>query len=178
MEDNTVIFWDKKIRIEEARGILRDELNPRFIEFSSLLLARTNKPKEVFNNYLNREVFARNWSKIKLRMRENKWNDTRIIFWDEIYRAVKKNLNIKGFTEIKERPLRVDSEIKIICDQIKEVRQKSGLTQVELAKKAGLSQQSISFVEQGYVNISLRTLKKIADALNLKIILKAPTDYL
>ncbi|TAM35456.1 XRE family transcriptional regulator [bacterium] len=105
-------------------------------------------------------------------MRENRWNDTRIIFWDEIYRVVRKNKNIKGFRELKERPLRVDPEIKIICDQIKDTRRKSGLTQKELAKRSGLSQQSISFVEQGYVNISLGTLKKITDALNLKIVLK------
>lgn len=172
MEDNITIFWDKKINTEEAKKILKDELNPRFIEFSSLLLARTNKPKKVFNNYLSQEAFVRNWAKIKLRMRENKWSDTRIIFWDEIYRAVKKNTNIKGFRESKERPLRVDPEIKKICDQIRDTRQKSGLTQMALAKKAGLSQQSISFVEQGYVNISLRTLKKITDALNLKIVLE------
>ena len=172
MEDNITIFWDKKINTEEAKKILKDELNPRFIEYASLLLARTNKPKTVFNTYLNQEAFVNNWAKIKRRMRENKWNDRRIIFWNEIYRTVKKHGNIKGFREFKERPLRVDPEIKIICDQIKSTRQKNGLTQIELAKKSGLSQQSISFVEQGYVNISLRTLKKITDALNLKIVLE------
>lgn len=171
MEDNIAIFWDKKINTDEAKKILKEELNPRFIEFASLLLARANEPKKVFDNYLSRENFVKNWAKIKLRMRENKWNDSRIIFWDEIYRAVRKNVNIKGFREHKERPLRVDPEIKKLCDQIRDSRQKSGLTQTELAKKAGLSQQSISFVEQGYVNISLRTLKKITDALNLKIVL-------
>lgn len=172
MEDNTTIFWDKTINTEEAKKILKDEFNPRFIEFASLLLTRTNKPKKVFSNYLSQEAFINNWAKIKRRMRENRWNDTRIIFWDEIYRAVRRNKNIKGFRELKERPLHVDPEIKKICDQIKDTRQKSGLTQIELAKKSGLSQQSISFVEQGYINISLRTLKKITDALNLKIVLR------
>ncbi|MFH0827238.1 MAG: helix-turn-helix transcriptional regulator [Candidatus Omnitrophota bacterium] len=172
MEDNTTIFWDKKINTEEAKRILKDELNPRFIEFSSLLLARTNKPKRVFSNYLSQENFVSNWAKIKRRMRENKWNNARIIFWDEIYKALRKNKDIKWSRELKERPLIVDPEIKIICDQIKNTRQKNGLTQVGLAKKSGLSQQSISFVERGYINISLRTLKKITDALNLKVVLK------
>lgn len=169
MEDNTAFFWDKKTNAEEAGRILKDELNPRFIEFASLLLARSNNPKDVFGNYLSQEAFVKNWVKIKRRMRQNSWNDTRIIFWDEIYRAIKKNPNFKGLREPKERPLRVDPEIKIICDQIKDTRQKSGLTQRDLAKKSGLSQQSISFLEQGYVNISLGTLKRITDALNLKI---------
>lgn len=172
MDDNTTIFWDKKIDTEEIKKILKDEFNPRFIEFASLLLARTNKPKKVFNNYLSKELFVNNWAKIKRRMRENRWSDRRIIFWNEIYRVVKKNTNIKEFREFKERPLEVDPEIKNICDQMRVYRKKNGLTQIELAKKTGLSQQAISFVERGYVNISIRTLKKIIDALDLKLVLK------
>jgi DNA-binding XRE family transcriptional regulator len=172
MEDNTTIFWDKKINTEEAKRILKDEHNPRFIEFASLLLARSNKPKRIFANYLSKELFVENWINIKRRMRDNKWNDRRIIFWDEIYKAVRKNINIKEVREPKVRPLDIDPEIKIICDKMKDYRKKSGLTQIELAKKTGLSQQSISFAEQGYINISLRTLKKIADALNLRIVLE------
>lgn len=171
MNDNTSIFWDKKIDKDEVKKILSDELNPRFVEFASLLLARTNKPRNVFNNYLSKELFIKNWAKIKRRMRENKWNERRIIFWDEIYRAVRKDANIKISREVKKRPLNIDPEIKIICDQIRDNRKKIGLTQTELAKTTGLSQQTISFVEQGYVNISMRTLKKIADALNLRLIL-------
>lgn len=172
MKNNTTIFWDKKANTEEARNILRDELNPRFVEFASLLLSRTNKPKNVFSKYLSKELFVNNWPKIKRRMRENRWNDRRIIFWEEIYKAVKKSGNIKRFREARERPLDFDPEIKNICDQIKDYRKKSGLTQAGLAKKTGLSQQSISFVEQGYVNLSIRTLKKIVDALNLKLVLE------
>ena len=172
MEDNTTIFWDKKVNTEKAKNILSDELNPRFIEFASLLFSRTNKPKNVFSKYLNKELFVNNWLKIKRRMRENRWNDRRIIFWDEIYRVVKKDGGMRRPREPKKRPLDFDPEIKNICDQIKDYRRKSGLTQSGLAKKAGLSQQSISFVEQGYINLSIRTLKKIVNALNLKLVLE------
>ncbi|MFH0772493.1 MAG: helix-turn-helix transcriptional regulator [Candidatus Omnitrophota bacterium] len=169
--DNNSIFWDKKTSKDEVKKILSDELNPRFIGFASLLLARSNKPKNIFNDYLSKELFAKNWLKIKRRMRENKWNERRIIFWDEIYKAVRKDPAIKILKEAKKRPLDMDPEIKIICNQIKDTRNKIGLTQTELAEKTGLSQQTISFVEQGYVNISIRTLKKIADALNLRVVL-------
>ncbi|MCX5699826.1 MAG: helix-turn-helix domain-containing protein [Candidatus Omnitrophica bacterium] len=172
MEDNTTVFWDKKTDMGQIKNILGDELNPRFIEFASLLLSRTNKPKNVFSKYLSKELFVNNWPKIKRKMRENKWNDRRIIFWDEIYRAATKGMNKKRLKGSKERPLDFDPEIKNICDQIKDCRIKSGLTQAGLANKAGLSQQSISFVEQGYVNLSIRTLKKIVDALNLKLVLE------
>jgi DNA-binding XRE family transcriptional regulator len=176
VEDNITAFWDKNTSTEEVKKILKDEFNPRFIEFSSLLLARSNKPKNVFSRYLSQELFVNNWMKIKRKMRQNKWNNTRIIFWDEIYRAVKKNVNIEKAREPKERPLDFDPEIKNICDQIRSYRKKSGLTQSDLASKSGLSQQSISFVEQGYVNISIRTLKKIVDALNLRLILAGKED--
>ncbi len=170
--NNIRVFWDKKLNQVEVKNILKDELNPRFIEFASLLLARTNKPKNIFGKYLTQEIFVNNWAKIKRRMRENKWNDNRIIFWDEIYRAVKKKTNFRLFRGAKDRPLDFDPEIKALSDLIKDQRQKKGLTQVQLARKSGLSQQAISFVERGYVNISLRTLKKISDALNLKIVLE------
>lgn len=170
-EDNITAFWDKNTNIEEVKKILKDEFNPRFIEFSSLLLARTNKPKNVFSKYLSKENFVNNWVKIRRRMKQNKWNNTRIIFWNEIYKAVKKDVNIGRVRVSKERPLDFDPEIKNLCEQIKSYRKKSGLTQRDLANKSGLSQQSISFVEQGYVNLSIRTLKKIVDALNLKLVL-------
>lgn len=171
MSDNISFYWDKNSTKEEAGNILKDESNPRFVEFASLLLARTNKPKSVFSNYLSKELFINNWAKIKRRMRENKWNDRRIIFWDEIYKAVRKDSSVKVYRKLKERPLDIDPEIQIICDQIKDNRKKSGLTQTELAGKAKLSQQTISFVEQGYINVSLKTLKKIANALNLRLLL-------
>jgi DNA-binding XRE family transcriptional regulator len=170
--DNIAVFWDKKFTQDEIKNILKDELNPRFVEFAALLLARTNKPRNIFAGYLTKEIFVNNWSKIKRRMRENKWNDHRIIFWDEIYKAVKKKTNFGRVREVKYRPLEVDPEIKKISDLIRKKRGKNGLTQVQLAKRSGLSQQAISFVERGYVNISLRTLKKISDALNLRIVLE------
>ncbi|MDO8488851.1 MAG: hypothetical protein Q7S42_01895, partial [Candidatus Omnitrophota bacterium] len=88
IEDNITAFWDKNTSIEEVKKILKDEFNPRFIEFSSLLLARANKPKNVFSKYLSKEIFANNWVKIKRRMKQNKWNNARIIFWNEIYKVV------------------------------------------------------------------------------------------
>lgn len=176
MEDNTTIFWDKKLNNGDVKDILKDELNPRFVEFAALLLSRTNEPRKVFNEYVSRENFVHNWAKIKRKMRLNKWNDNRIIFWDEVYQAVKKNSGIKVRRETRTRPLNVDADIKALCDLIRDVRQKSGLTQMELANQAGLSQQSISFVEQGYTNVSLRTLKKITDALKLRIVLKFTAD--
>lgn len=173
MTEVTEIYWDKKFGKEEARRVLKNESHPRFIEFAAFLLSRTNQPGVVFRDYLDKAAFCNNWRRIKLRMRKDKWSDSRIMFWDEVYRVVRQTIDKKELKPARERNLSVDPDVKKLCEQIRETRKAQGLTQGDLARKAGLSQQSISFIEQGYVNISLRTLKKICDALGLAITLYA-----
>jgi len=50
-------------------------------------------------------------------------------------------------------------------DDIRRLRKKAGLTQAELAKRAGVSQSLIARIETGSVNPRLTTLKRILDAL-------------
>ena len=52
---------------------------------------------------------------------------------------------------------------------IKIERVKQDLTQDELAKKAGIGQSTMWFVEQGTANTNPRTLLKVLKALNLEI---------
>lgn len=50
-------------------------------------------------------------------------------------------------------------------NRIKELREKEGLTQKQLAKKAGLSNQSISFYEANRRKPKIETWKRLADFL-------------
>lgn len=52
--------------------------------------------------------------------------------------------------------LRIDLAIRIIRH-----RRKAGLTQAELARRAGIRPESLNRIEQGRVAPSVRTLKKI-----------------
>jgi len=167
-----VLFWDKKYSKSKIVRILQNTANPRFIEFAALLLSRTNEPKMVFSTYLSKADFCNNWRKIKLRMRKNRWNDNRTIFWDEIYKVVRQSISPNKLIKEPSRELAVDPEIRDLCAKLRLARKDAGMTQGELAKKSRLSQQAISFVEQGYTNVSLGTLKKITDALGLKIALE------
>ena len=54
--------------------------------------------------------------------------------------------------------------------RIKELRKKLGLTQVQLAAKVGLSQPQIVVAERGDDQITLRSLRKIALALEVELI--------
>ncbi len=165
------MFWDKKVTKAEAKKILQDESHPRFVEYAALFLSRTNEPKSVFGHYIDKKVFCRQWRKIKKQMRANKWSDNKIVFWDEVYRVVSSHIDKNEFRLPKEKRIAVDLDISMIGKKIKEARRAKRWTQGELAKKAGFSQQTISFVESGYINVSFLTLKKITDVLDLRILI-------
>jgi len=50
-----------------------------------------------------------------------------------------------------------------------EARKKSGFTQKQLAERTGIAQGDISKIENGNANPSLRTLKRIASAMDMKL---------
>lgn len=159
------IFWDRKTTKQEAQNILKSDSDPKFVEYASLVLSRVGKPKEVFDTYLSKITFLKNWRKIKRRMRKDNWNDTRIIFWDEVYSVLSQGVDK---SELKEKRAPVSDEAKRIGDIIKEARQKKMMSQKELARAADMSQQLVSFLENGYFNISLNTLKKVLDVLGME----------
>jgi len=53
--------------------------------------------------------------------------------------------------------------------RIKELREKSGLTQEALAEKVDVTRQTILFLEKGKYNPSLRLACKIARLFNVKV---------
>ncbi len=64
------------------------------------------------------------------------------------------------------------------CDiamQIVALREKAGLTQVELAERTGISQADISRIERGATSPTAKTLQRIAEALDAEVRLVAKT---
>lgn len=57
--------------------------------------------------------------------------------------------------------------LKLVGERIRIFRKEQGLTQEELAEKAGLQYSYVGGVERGERNISLETLKKIIDGLDV-----------
>ena len=56
-----------------------------------------------------------------------------------------------------------------VGNRLKKLRLKAGLTQVELAKKSGLSVNFIGEVERGQRGISIKNLKKILLVISLSM---------
>lgn len=162
-------LWDTKINISEARKILKDPNNERFILIASLLLARKAEPREVFRDYMDPILFCKNWQRIKRRMVQDKWANPRIIFWQAIYEKLLDKYRKKGIKVVREKDAGIrDSVCEAIGKEIQRVRREEGLSQGQLAQKAGISQQLVSRIEKGKENISLITLKKISESLEKK----------
>lgn len=154
--------WDVRRSDEEIRQILKNPEHPSFIHYASLLLSRINAPKEVFGGYLGKRDFCVEWPKIKQRMRKDQWDQGRIQFWQEIYRHLKEDLKAKGI--VLRRPSRppVRGSLRArVGKRIREIRHAKKITQADMARGAGLTQQFVSKIEQGTENVSLDTLERI-----------------
>lgn len=57
--------------------------------------------------------------------------------------------------------------IKFVGKRIREIRKKQGLTQEQVAEKAGMDFTSIGAVERGVRSLSLKSLYKVVQALNV-----------
>lgn len=62
----------------------------------------------------------------------------------------------------------LDAEFSIIQAMI-DARKASGLTQKDLAERTGIAQGDISKLENGSANPSLRTLRRLADGMGMKL---------
>lgn len=61
-----------------------------------------------------------------------------------------------------------EKTFKELGRQLKEAREKAGLTQSELAEKAGVNANYYAVVERGEKNISYEKLQRILKVLNIK----------
>jgi len=163
-------LWDRNISIKQTMRILHNPQHPRFIPLSALLLSRKNTPREVLHNYLKPQEFCRYWSEIKRSMRKDNWNNPRIEFWQAVYEKLLEKLRAKG-VHISLRS-RANTESRVcfeIGQKLTALRKQKKLTQKMLAEKLNISQQMISRIESGRENISLLTLKKIAQKLGTEV---------
>lgn len=160
-------LWDRKTSLKEAKKILSNSKHPKFIYLAAVLLARKNSPQEVLQEYISPRDFCLNWLKIKKQMEKDAWSSPRIYFWQAIYEKVREKLGKRGIKTKLET--KTDEFCLEIGRTLKKIRQENNLTQKELAKRLNVSQQLVSRIESGRENLSLLTLKEIAQKLGKKL---------
>lgn len=76
---------------------------------------------------------------------------------------------ILGFTEQDLIEIEQDAKKIIQRMELRAIRKKKGFTQADLAKKAGIPRPTISRIENGERNVTMRKLKRIANALDMDL---------
>jgi DNA-binding XRE family transcriptional regulator len=164
-------LWDTMLDEKEVRKILKNADHPKFDIYAEKLLSRVSDPKIVFD-IINEVSFCRRWQVIKRRIQKDQWLRDRVVFWQTIYERAYERLREQGIRIRKHQGEKVSSERMKVAYEIKNIRMKSGYTQKEMAKKLGVIQQYISKIENGRENVSIDTLKRIADVFNKRLIVE------
>lgn len=164
-------LWNVKITDAEAREILKDPDNPRFFIYAARRLATANLPREVFRDYLKKEDFLRFWPGIKRQMRKDSRNHERVIFWQGVYEFLIKDLKAKGTPFVRPKAeARIDPGQQKVGQGIRDLRRSRKMTQAELARETGFTQQHIARIEKGHTVPRPQTLEKIEKALGARSI--------
>ena len=162
-------LWDSRLDENEVRRILKDESHPKFDIYAEKLFSRVGDPKIAFA-IVDKVTFCKKWPSIKKRMRKDQWLKDRVTFWQTIYERVYEKLKEEGIKIRHLQKEKVPPERMKLAQQIKDMRIKLGYTQKDIAKKLGVIQQYVSRIENGRENLSLDTLKRIADAFDKRVI--------
>lgn len=83
-------------------------------------------------------------------------------FQDDLDKELAKNKKFQFQFEVETAKLKV-------AEKLAEIREKTGLTQAELAHKMNVSQQLISRIESGSDNITIETLIKFLEILGVTL---------
>jgi len=162
----TKYFWSfNQAAIEETAAILKNPGHRRFPERMVTFLSRCDKPKELFM-FISKQQFVDSWPRVKNYWRKVGGASDFRNWWQTIYEQImeesrKKQIRPKG------KPAGVFLKIGGI---VRRARIQKRLSQKELACKVSMKQPDISMIEEGKKNITLGTLIRIGNALDIKSI--------
>ena len=158
-------LWDHPQTDEKkAKNILRDQNHKLFFIYAGMLLSRNDDIDYVFS-ILDKKLFCKYWPVIRNEINKGGWFDpNREGFWKPVYLRTIEELKQQG-VKIHEFPDKPISEHRFsIALKMREIREERGLTQKETAIYLRVSQQYISKLETGQINVSI---DKIWDFANM-----------
>jgi len=161
-------LWDTRLDEKKVKDILKDPENPRFSIYAEKLFSRVDDPAVVFQ-FIDQTTFARKWPAIKKRIEKDAWARSRVEFWQVLYRRLRSRLQEEGVRLRTRKEIGSFPERMTVAQQIRKTRMQAGYTQKELAEKLGVIQQYVSKIESGRENVTIDTLKKIADVLDRRL---------
>ena len=154
-------FWDINLPKVKIEKILSREDDPRFPRIAGALLSRVEDPTEVFK-LITPAAFCRRWRAIEREIKTDEWTKEKAAFWKTTYLRLSKELKDKGEKIRQAEIILLDDFDRDLVAKIRECRKKALMTQQELARLMGYSQQFISNIEKGRERPNLDFLKKLA----------------
>lgn len=164
-------LWDSRLEEDEVKEILKDANHLKFDIYAEKLFSRMSDPKIVFG-IVDKITFCKKWPSIKKRISKDHWLKNRVVFWQTIYERALEQLKEQGIKVREFQETDIPPERMKIAQQIRDIREKLGYTQKDMAKKLGVIQQYISKIEKGHENLSIDTAKRIANVLGQDLIVK------
>ena len=158
-------YWDINIPYSKIKQILRREDDPRFARIAGTLLARVDDPEQVFKLVFP-AAFCRRWRAIRREITSDAWTAERAALWEATYLRLSKELSAKGEKVRQPAVLRLDDFDRDLISRIRKLRKNALMTQAELARFAGCSQQYISGIEKGREKVTIDFLKRLAEVTN------------
>lgn len=157
-------FWDlNKIALAETEKILRNPKHPKFAQRLTALLSRCQQPKELFS-YISKDVFVASWPKVRSYWAKFERDSDFRDWWQTIYEQIAHEYRIN-----KPAPKGGPSALFLrIGKVLRNTRIQTGISQSELALRAGIKQPDISKIEEGKKNITLGTLGRLCKVLGIK----------
>jgi len=157
-------FWDLNEKaLKETYGILRNPRHPRFITRMVTFLSRCDKPKELFS-LISENDFIETWPEIRAYWvkltRESDFRD----WWETIYEQILDKYKMKEIRPKGKSPVLFINVGRLI----RSARIQKGLSQKELALRAGMKQPDISKIEEGKKNITIQTLASLCKILEIR----------
>lgn len=167
MMNTAKYFWDLNEKaLKQTQSMLKNNhSHPKFIARLVTLLSRCDRPKEVFS-LIEKKEFVNIWPKVRSYWKKIQPESDFRDWWETVYEQLfeKNKTRIKA---AKGRPSLLFSRIGRI---IMRARIEKGLSQKDLALKAGMNQPDISRIEEGKQNVTLETLACLCKVLNIKSI--------
>lgn len=161
-------YWDLNMPLKKIKQILAREDDPRFPRLAGTLLSRVQDSKQVFN-LITPTAFCRRFQAIENEIKSDEWAKEKAAFWKATYLRLSKELQEKGEKIRKPEVIELDAFDRALVEKVIQCRKAAVMSQKELAKFMGCSQQFISGVETGREKITVEFLKKLAQVTGCKI---------
>jgi DNA-binding Xre family transcriptional regulator len=156
-------FWSLNAgALKATTAILKNPHHPKFLERAFTLLSRCDQPKEVFAA-MTKPVFIEAWPRLRQYWGKiNQANDYKA-WWETVYEQLGRRT--KTEKALRGKPAELFVKIGRL---FKEKRVNRGISQLDFARQAGMTQPDISAIEAGRKNITLETIIRLCSILDIK----------